>query len=61
MIPLWNFNTSTNDLLSDYNSITYKIYSNCCICGFTTVELTKTITKNDNAISDFNTLHIREF
>ena len=60
VIPLWNFDSSANNLLSDSNSITYKIYSKCCICDSKTVELTKTISKNDNVIREVNTLSIRD-
>ena len=58
VIPLWNFESSTNDLLSGSSSISYVIYKKCCICDSKTVELKKIITKNDNSINIQNTLNI---
>ena len=57
IVPLWNFDSSTIDLLSSYQLYEYTIYSGTC--GTYSLNLKKTITKNtDGTISEKNILTI---
>ena len=52
VIPLWNFESSTFDLLLDNLNHSYTIYSGS-ICN-TNIELKKIISKNQDSISENN-------
>ena len=56
VIPLWNFEASTKDLLSS-GSHTYTIFTGSA-CGDNNIILTKTITKSGSSISESNTIKI---
>ena len=58
IIPLWNFEASTIDLLSQSNSYSYEICSKNA--GSKNIRITKTITKSNNIITEENTLYIGE-
>ena len=61
IVPLWNFQDSVTDLLSDINSIEIKIYEKRVDYDVNqkTFTITKVITKNDNGtITEKNTLKI---
>ena len=58
VIPLWNFSSSANDLLSNSDTYSYTIYSKSGICTSDNVELIKTITRSGNSITYKNKLII---
>ena len=53
VIPLWNFEASTINLLSNENSHTYTIYTGSA-CASNNILLEKTITKSGNSITEKN-------
>ena len=59
VIPIWDFDASTTDLLSSSTSLTYTIYSETLgsTCN-SNIELSKTITKTGSSITEENTLKI---
>ena len=59
VIPLWTFENSAFDLLSDTNTHTYEIYS--IIESGSTIKLEKTITKNEGSISEKNIIYVDSF
>ena len=56
IVPLWNFDDSTIDLLSESNSYNYQVYSNT-VDGIN-MNLVKTITRNGNEITETNKIYI---
>ena len=60
VIPLWNFEASTIDLLSSSSTYTYIIYTGKVCSENNNLELKKTISKNDGIISEQNYLTINE-
>ena len=58
IIPLWNFESSTYDLLSSSssNSITYEIYSKND--GGINIKIEKTISRNEDTITEKNIIYI---
>lgn len=59
IIPLWNFENSAFDLLSESNTYTYEIYSK--IVSGSTIKLNKIITKNEDSISEQNIIYVDSF
>ena len=59
VIPIWDFDASTTDLLSSSTSLTYTIYSETLgsTCN-SNIELSKTITKTGSSITEENNLKI---
>ena len=60
VIPLWNFEASTKNLLSESNSYTYTIYTGSA-CETNNIQLKKTIIKNGNSISETNSIIINGY
>ena len=58
IVPLWNFDSSTIDLLQSSDSCEYTIYSGTA--DSYTVNLKKTITRTDGTISQKNIITINE-
>ena len=56
IIPLWNFENTAINLLSQSNTHTYLLYLNTI--GEILIKLEKTITKNEDCITEINTLYI---
>ena len=59
VIPLWDFEASTIDLLSDGSSHTYIIYEEN-VCNSYLIKLKKTILREGNGISDKNYISIND-
>ena len=56
IIPLWNFDASTIDLLSSSDTHSYEVCSK--YAGSTNIRIVKTITRADNSIIEKNTIYI---
>ena len=59
VIPLWNFESSTFDLLSENLNHSYTIYRGSA-CNTNNIELKKIISKNQNSISENNYIIIND-
>ena len=59
IIPLWNFTSSTIDLLSTENSYTYTIYTKTL--DSINIKLQKTISKSENSITEQNSIFIGSY